>query len=94
VTPLNTHERLSFSIRNHCTLIHKFHGRTEVKKPPQHRDIAEKASHHFKKASIPIKIYLKSFAILEKASIFLKQSSKIVEIFIKAPHSKQKPPFL
>jgi hypothetical protein len=38
-----------------------------------HRDIAEKASHHFKKASIPKKkMYLKSLAILEKASISLK----------------------
>jgi hypothetical protein len=29
--------------------------------------IAEKASHHFKKASILLKMYLKSLAILEKA---------------------------
>jgi hypothetical protein len=49
-----------------------------------HKDIAEKASHHFKKASIPLKMYLKSLAILEKASISLKKSSKIIEIFIKA----------
>jgi hypothetical protein len=27
-----------------------------------HRDIAEKASHHFKKAPIPLKMYLKSLA--------------------------------
>jgi hypothetical protein len=33
-----------------------------------HRDIAEKASHHFKNASIPLKMYLKSLEILEKAS--------------------------
>jgi hypothetical protein len=51
-----------------------------------HRDIAEKASHHFKKASIPLKMYLKILEILEKASISLKESSKIVKIFIKAPH--------
>jgi hypothetical protein len=30
-----------------------------------HRDIAEKASHNFEKASIPLKIYLTSLAILE-----------------------------
>jgi hypothetical protein len=30
------------------------------------RDIAEKASHHFKKASTPLKMYLKSLTILEK----------------------------
>jgi hypothetical protein len=34
--------------------------------------MAEKASHHFKKASIPLKMYLKSLAILEKASILQK----------------------
>jgi hypothetical protein len=34
-----------------------------------HRDIA-------KKASIPLKMFLKSLAILEKASISLKKSSK------------------
>jgi hypothetical protein len=46
-----------------------------------HRDIAEKASRlfkkasrHFKKASIPLKMSLKSLAILEKASISLKKS--------------------
>jgi hypothetical protein len=44
-----------------------------------HRDIAEEAS-------IPIKMYLNSLAILEKASISLKKSLKIVEIFMKAPH--------
>jgi hypothetical protein len=43
------------------------------------RDIAEKAS-------IPLKMYLKSLAILEKALNFLKKSSIIFEIFIKAPH--------
>jgi hypothetical protein len=36
--------------------------------------------------SIPLNKYWKSLAILEKASIFLKRSSKIVEIFIKVPH--------
>jgi hypothetical protein len=45
-----------------------------------------KASHRFEKASIPLKMYLKSLAILEKASIYLKKASKIIEIFIKAPH--------
>jgi hypothetical protein len=49
-------------------------------------EIAEKASHHLKKASIPLAMYLKSLAILEKASIYLKKSSKITEIFIRAPH--------
>jgi hypothetical protein len=48
--------------------------------------IAEKASNHFKKALIPLKMYLKSLAIFEKASISLKKSSTIVEIFIKAPN--------
>jgi hypothetical protein len=47
-----------------------------------HTDMAEKASHHFKKASIPLKMYLKSLAILEKATICLKKFSKIIEIFI------------
>jgi hypothetical protein len=46
-----------------------------------HIDIAEKALHHFKKASIPLKIYLKDLQ-------FLKKSSKIIEI------SKQKTPVL
>jgi hypothetical protein len=50
-----------------------------------HKDIAEKASHHFKKPFIPLKMYLKSLVILEKASISLKKSLKIIEIFIKAP---------
>jgi hypothetical protein len=44
-----------------------------------HRDIA-------KKASIPLKMYLKSLAILEKASISLKNYPKIIEIFIKSSH--------
>jgi hypothetical protein len=39
-------------------------------------------------------MYLKSLAILEKATISLKNSSKIIEIFIKAHNSKQKPPLL
>jgi hypothetical protein len=43
-----------------------------------HMDIAEKASHHTQS--------LKSLAILEKASISLKKSLKIITIFIKAPH--------
>jgi hypothetical protein len=51
-----------------------------------HRDIAKKASHHFKKAPILLTVYLKCLEILEKASIFLKKSSKIIDIFMKAPH--------
>jgi hypothetical protein len=43
------------------------------------RDIAEKAS-------IPQQMFLKSLAILEIASISLKKSSKIIEIFIKTLH--------
>jgi hypothetical protein len=38
-----------------------------------HRDIAEKASHHFVKAFILLYMYLKSLAILAKASISLKK---------------------
>jgi hypothetical protein len=41
-----------------------------------HKDTAEKAS-------IPLKMYFISLAILEKASTFLKKSSKIIEIFLK-----------
>jgi hypothetical protein len=59
-----------------------------------HIEIAEKASHHFKKAPISLTMYLKGLAILEKASIYLKKSSKIIEIFIKAKISKQKLPLL
>jgi hypothetical protein len=51
-----------------------------------HKDIPEKASNHFNKTSIPLKIYLKCLAILEKASISLEMSSKIIENFIKAPY--------
>jgi hypothetical protein len=58
-----------------------------------HRNIAEKASHYFKKASIPLKMYLKRLAILQKASISLKNTSKIIEIFI-SHISKQQPLFL
>jgi hypothetical protein len=43
-----------------------------------HSDIVEKASNHFEKASIPLKMYLKRLVILEKASISLKISSKII----------------
>jgi hypothetical protein len=50
------------------------------------RDIAEKASYHFKKAAVPLKMYLKSLAILEKTSISVKNYSIIIEIFIKAQH--------
>jgi hypothetical protein len=35
-----------------------------------HRDIAEKASHYFQKASISLKMYLKSLTILEKPQFF------------------------
>jgi hypothetical protein len=50
-----------------------------------HRDIVKKASHHFtSKASIPLKMYLKSLAILEKTSIPLKKSSKIIEMSSKS----------
>jgi hypothetical protein len=41
--------------------------------------MAEKASHHFKKVSIPLQMFLKCLAILKKASISLKKSSKIIE---------------
>jgi hypothetical protein len=41
-----------------------------------------------KKTSIPLKMYLKSLAILEKASIFLEKSSKIIEISMKEMSSK------
>jgi hypothetical protein len=47
---------------------------------------AERASYHFKKASIPLKMHSKSLAILKKAEISLNKSSKIIEILIKAPH--------
>jgi hypothetical protein len=50
-----------------------------------HKDVAEKTSHHFRIASIPLKMYLKSLTIIEKALISLNKSSKINEIFIKAP---------
>jgi hypothetical protein len=48
-----------------------------------HKDIA---SHCFEQALIPLKMHLKSLAILEKASIPLKKSSEIIEMFLKAPH--------
>jgi hypothetical protein len=50
-----------------------------------HRDIAEKASHHCKEASIALKMNLKSLSILEKGLVPLKKSSKVIEIFLKAP---------
>jgi hypothetical protein len=43
-----------------------------------HKDVAKKASHRFENASIPL-MYLKSLN-------FSKKSSKIIEIFIKAPY--------
>jgi hypothetical protein len=51
-----------------------------------HKDIEKKPSHRFEKASISLKTYLKSLTILEKASISLKKSSKIIENFVKAPN--------
>jgi hypothetical protein len=44
------------------------------------KDIAKKAI-----ILISLKMHLKSLEILEKASIPVKKSSKIIEIFIKAP---------
>jgi hypothetical protein len=41
-----------------------------------HKDIAEKASYHFKKSSIPLKMCLKSLAVPEKFSISLKKIQK------------------
>jgi hypothetical protein len=41
------------------------------------RDIAEKASQHFEKASIPLKMYLKSLAVLANVLISLKKSKNI-----------------
>jgi hypothetical protein len=41
-----------------------------------HSDIVEKASNHFVKASILLKMYLKCLVILEKASISLKYLQK------------------
>jgi hypothetical protein len=40
----------------------------------------------FKKASILLKMHLKSLAIFEKASISLKKSTKRIKIFKKASH--------
>jgi hypothetical protein len=57
----------------------------------------KKPQFHYKcieKASTPLKMYLKSLAILEKASISLEKSSKIIEIVIKAHISTKKPQFL
>jgi hypothetical protein len=51
-----------------------------------HRDIEKKASHHSKKASIPLKMYLKNPAILEKALNFSEKLIKIIEIFLKPLH--------
>jgi hypothetical protein len=49
-----------------------------------HRDIAEKASHYFKKYYNPRKMYLKSLNFTKK------KSSKIIEIFIKSSHFETK----
>jgi predicted nucleic-acid-binding protein len=46
-----------------------------------HREIAEKASQHFEKASIPLKMYLKSFTVLEKVSISLKKSKNNLNLY-------------
>jgi hypothetical protein len=47
--------------------------RLETPKFPENLHLKfKKASNHFKKASIPLKIYLKSLTILEKVSILLK----------------------
>jgi formylmethanofuran dehydrogenase subunit E len=51
-----------------------------------HKEIAEKASHHLTKNLFSTKTVFKSLAILEKASISRKKSSKIFEIFIKGSH--------
>jgi hypothetical protein len=51
-----------------------------------HRNFAKKGSHHFKKASTPLKMYLKILAIFEKASISLKKSARMIKIFKKAPN--------
>jgi hypothetical protein len=47
----------------------------------RHRDIAEKASQHFKKAFISLKIYLKSLTVLEKVLISLKKFKNILFIY-------------
>jgi hypothetical protein len=39
-----------------------------------HRNIAEKASQHFEKASIPLKMYLKSLFMVLKSSFLLNKS--------------------
>jgi hypothetical protein len=49
-----------------------------------HRYIAKKLHITFKKAFIPLKMYLKSLAILGKASISLEISSKSLVMFKKA----------
>jgi hypothetical protein len=51
-----------------------------------HTDIATKALHRFEKALMPLKMYLKSPAIREKARIPLKKSSEVFDIFINALH--------
>jgi hypothetical protein len=43
-------------------------------------------NNNFKNASIPLKMYLKSLTILVKASMSLKKSSELIEIFKKAPN--------
>jgi hypothetical protein len=53
----------------------------------------EKASNHFKKASIFLRMHLKSLNILKKASIFLKKYSERIKIFIKASHFQTKASF-
>jgi hypothetical protein len=60
-----------------------------------HRDISKKASHHFKKASIPLKMYLKSLNFSEnifknnrnlyKSPTFLNRSLNFSENAFKKP---------
>jgi hypothetical protein len=51
---------------------------TETKKASQH---FKKSSQHFTKASIPLKMYLKTLAVLEKVSICLKKSKNILNSY-------------
>jgi hypothetical protein len=67
---IKIHSISKYSAKNKFS---KFHWRTGPKSfrgnkfYKNHRVIAEKASHHFKKASIPLKMVLKSLTVLEKA---------------------------
>jgi hypothetical protein len=46
-----------------------------------HRDTAVKASQHFTKASISLKMYLISLSVLEKVSISLEKSKNILNLY-------------